>query len=95
MKAKAVTVQEAISDPVKSRIYYKYMDASIIKMAGYTDGTGKHVKGIEDYLPKVQYQRIEHRKMVVNNIVDNWVQFSHSNKFHAIFATSSIPNCLL
>jgi type I restriction enzyme R subunit len=95
MKAKAITVQEAVNDPVKSRIYYKYMDASVIKMAGYLDGSGKHVKGIEDYLPRVQYERIEHRSVVVNDIIDNWVQFSHGNKFHAIFATSSIPDAIV
>lgn len=95
MKAKAITVQEAVSDPVKSRIYYKYMDASVIKMAGYKDGSGKRIKGIEDYLPRVQYERIEHRRVVVNDIVDNWVQFSHGNKFHAIFATSSIPEAIV
>lgn len=94
MMAKAETEIEAINDPEKSKIYYKYMDASLIKMAGYLDGSGKYVKGIEDYLPKSQYEREEHQNMVANDILENWVRLSHNGKFHAIFATSSIAEAI-
>lgn len=36
-KAKAQTEEEAIADPVKSKVYYKYMDASQVGMAGHLD----------------------------------------------------------
>lgn len=94
MLAKAKTEEEAIRDPKKSEIYYRYMDSSKVKMAGYIGKDGKPVKGIEDYLPKSQYNRIDHQKKVVDDILDNWIMLSHNGKFHAIFATSSIPEAI-
>ena len=93
-KAKAQTEQEAISDPKKSKIYYKYMDSSQVPMAGYKDKLGNYIKGIEDYIPAVQYQTEEHTKAVVKDILENWVTLSRNNKFHAIFATSSIHEAI-
>ena len=93
-KAKAKTVEEALQDPKKSEIYYKYMDSSKVKMAGYIGDDGKYVKGIEDYIPNSQYQTEEHQNKVVEDIVDKWVDLSHASKFHAIFATSSIPEAI-
>ena len=93
-KAKAQTEDEAIADPVKSKVYYKYMDASQVGMAGYLDEKGNYIKGIEDYIPKVQYTTDEHTTLVVQDIIDNWVRLSHNSKFHAIFATSSIPEAI-
>lgn len=92
-RAKASTVEEALADPDKSEVFYKYMSPQI-KMAGYTGDDGKYVNGIEDYLPKSQYQREEHRITVIRDIADNWVTLSHNSKFHAIFATSSIPEAI-
>lgn len=93
-KAKAQTEEEAISDPVKSKVYYKYMDASQVSMAGHLDKQGNYIKGIEDYIPNVQYTTDEHTTLVVQDILDNWVRLSHNSKFHAIFATSSIPEAI-
>jgi type I restriction enzyme R subunit len=94
-QAKAATVAEALADPKKSAIYYKYMDSSQVKMAGYPGADGKYVKGIEDYLPTSQYQREEHQNMVVQDIVANWATLSHNGKFHALFATNSIPEAIV
>lgn len=94
MFAKAKTEEEAIRDPKKSEMYYRYMDSSKVKMAGYIGKDGKPVKGIEDYLPKSQYNRIDHQKKVVDDILDNWIRLSHNGKFHAIFATSSISEAI-
>lgn len=93
-KAKAKTEEEAISDPTKSKIYYKYMDASVVPMVGNFDNKGNYIKGIEDYIPNVQYQTEEHTKTVVKDIADNWLTLSRGSKFHAIFATSSIPEAI-
>ncbi|MFC1909120.1 type I restriction endonuclease subunit R [Chloroflexota bacterium] len=93
-EAKATDETEAISDPVKSAVYYKFMDSSKIKMMGSFHAAGKYIKGIEDYLPKSQYTRNEHRNMVVEDIRDNWVTLSHAGKFHALFATSSIADAI-
>lgn len=93
-KAKAQTEKEAISDPIKSKVYYKYMDASQVGMVGHFDNKGDYIKGIEDYIPNVQYQTEEHTTTVVKDILENWVTLSHNSKFHAIFATSSIPEAI-
>lgn len=91
-KAKAATEQEAVNDPVKAAVYYKYMNN--VPMAGYIDASGKYVKGIEDDVPNVQYRTAEHQNAVVDDIVDNYVTISHGGKFHGIFATSSINEAI-
>lgn len=93
-KAKAKTVKEALSDEKKSEIYYKYMDSSKVKMAGSLDKDGKYVKGIEDYIPNSQYETSEHENKVIEDIEDKWIDLSHNSKFHAILATSSIPEAI-
>ena len=93
-KAKAATEEEAISNPKKAKIFYEYMDSSTVKMAGFLGDDGKWVKGIEDYLPKTQYLSSEHQSKVVEDIQENWLTLSHNGKFHAIFATSSIPEAI-
>lgn len=93
-KAKAQTEEEAISDPAKGKIYYKYMNASQVPMVGNFDNKGNYIKGIEDYIPSVQYTTDGHTTAVVKDILDNWVRLSHNSKFHAIFATSSISEAI-
>lgn len=93
-KAKAQTEEEAISEPVKSKIFYKYMDTNQVGMVGHFDAKGDYIKGIEDYIPNVQYTTTEHTTTVVKDILENWVTLSHNSKFHAIFATSSIPEAI-
>jgi len=64
-------------------------------MAGHTERNGQYVKGIEDDVPKSQYSgNPHHQQKVVEDIVDNWVHLSQNSKFHAIFATSSIPEAI-
>ncbi|MGI6174111.1 MAG: type I restriction endonuclease subunit R [Christensenellales bacterium] len=90
-KAKAATVAEAIADPAKSKAFYAYMD---LPMAGGKDAEGNYIKGIEDYLPNSQYTCDEHQKMVVRDILENWLVLSRNGKFHAIFATGSIQEAI-
>lgn len=93
-QAKAQTVEEVNADSQKSEVFYKFMDATKVKMAGLMGDDGKWIKGIEDYIPKVQYISDEHREKVIEDIRSNWSVLSHSGKFHAIFATSSIPEAI-
>lgn len=90
-KAKADSVFEALVDPKKSQVFYEYMQKP---MAGTIDDAGNYVKGIEDYIPNSQYETDAHRKMVVDDIIENWFTLSKGGKFHAIFATSSIPEAI-
>lgn len=91
-KAKASSVEEALADPQKRKIYYKYMND--VPMAGYYDNAGLYVKGIEDYLPRSQYDIDKHREAVISDILGNWQTLSCGSKFHAILATSSIPEAI-
>jgi len=91
-KAKATTPQEAFADPNKKRVFNRYMNEA--PMAGHPDNSGVYELGIEDYLPNTQYRRDEHQNAVVQDIANNWVTLSQGSKFHAIFATSSIPEAI-
>ena len=90
-KAKADSLEDVFGDMRKEKIFNDYMHRP---MAGTYDEKGDYVKGIEEYLPNSQYRGKEHQQMVVQDILDNWVMLSHNGKFHAIFATSSIPEAI-
>lgn len=91
-KAKAADEAEALADPKKREIYNNFMND--VRMAGHLDNSGTYIKGIEDYIPKSQYDRDEHFENVVQDIIQNWVRLSQNGKFHAIFATSSIVDAI-
>lgn len=91
-KAKATTVGEALANPAKKKVFNTYMND--VPMAGHYDNAGVYQKGIEDHLPNSQYNRDEHQNAVVQDIADNWVTLSQDSKFHAILATSSIPEAI-
>ena len=94
LQAKAIDEEEALSDPKKSEVYSKFMNPAMIKMAGDFNTAGQYQKGIEDFVPRSQYERREHKLAVVNDIKDNWTTLSRAKKFHAIFATSSIEEAI-
>lgn len=91
-ESKAKDEVEALECEKKKKVFNKFMTE--LKMAGYVNDAGKYVKGIEDYVSKAQYERIEHQSLVIDDIVDNWVTLSQNFKFHGIFATSSIPEAI-
>ena len=92
-RAKATNVAEAINDPKKAEVFYFWMDTA--PMAGKLNDAGIRVKGVEDYLPQSQYSlNPEHVAAVIDDIVEQFPVLSHGNKFHAILATSSIPEAI-
>jgi type I restriction enzyme R subunit len=91
-KARAVDEAEALSDPEKREIFNRYMND--VRMAGYYEPSGNYVRGIEDFVPKSQYEIDTHQEKVVEDILENWVVLSQNNKFHSIFATSSINEAI-
>ena len=94
-KAKAATVGEAISDDEKSETFYYYMDTTKVPMASTVDDAGNHIEGIEDFLTDAQYwPNTPHHEKVVEDILRRFPVLSHGNKFHAILATSSIPEAI-
>jgi type I restriction enzyme R subunit len=95
-EAKAETEEEALSDEAKKKVYLHFIND--VEMAGHEDENGDYIKGIEDYIPNSQYnnddENPEHRIKVVEDITENWTTLSLNSKFHAIFATSSIPEAI-
>ena len=91
-EAKAADESEVFADDQKKKIYNRFMND--VPMAGKYDENGKYQKGIEDYVPNVQYQTPEHVNAVIDDMLDNWQRLSQGKKYHAIFATSSIPEAV-
>ena len=93
-KVNANSRSEALQDESKAKIYNHYMNKSKVKMITSIDENGKTVHGIEDFVSNQQYMSDEHQNIVVDDIVSNFDRVSHNKKFHAIFATSSIPEAI-
>lgn len=88
-ECKVNSESEALSNSKKASRYYEFMEQK--NMAGYTDEkTKEYVKGIEDYIPSVQYDTDTHRELVVKNILSNWNRISRNKTFSGILATNSI-----
>ena len=107
-EAKAIDIDDVYSDPAKEKIYHHFMDDTM-KMAGYYDKeNNRYIRGIEDYIPDSQYKGYDdlysdknkesegsnHQKAVVQNIKKYWKKKSRNERFHAILATSSIPEAI-
>ena len=104
-KARAESEPDALADQKKRKTYLRYMDPSQVPMAGRRTADGSWEKGIEDYLPESQYRGTDgdgctggtpcdHFRMVFEDVMDGWTTLSHGGKFHAILATSSIPEAI-
>ncbi len=91
-EAKANSLEEVFQSEKKSKIYDHVMNQ--VKMAGHYDTANEYVKGIEDYVPTAQYQTPQHQNKVIEDILEHWMTLSRGNKFHAIFATSSIHEAI-
>lgn len=91
-EAKATDENEVFADDLKKKIYNQFMND--VPMAGEYTSDGKYQKGIEDYIPNVQYQTPEHVNAVIDDMLENWPRLSQGKKYHAIFATSSIPEAV-
>lgn len=94
-KAKAGSVEEALADPVKADVYERYMDKSAVPMGPVMDDSGTIIHGIEDELGRDEYgSDTPHPGMVVTDILEQFPILSHGGKFHAMLATSSIPEAI-
>lgn len=91
-EAKATDESEVFADDQKKKIYNQFMND--VPMAGEYTSDGKYQKGIEDYVPNVQYQTPEHVNAVIGDMLENWQRLSQGKKYHAIFATGSIPEAV-
>lgn len=93
-ESNSTSIEDAYSDPKKKEIYEKFMNNSLVHMTKYVDKNENIHQGIEDYILRRQYDRDEHREAVVEDILNNWLDLSKMNKYHAILATNSIPEAI-
>ena len=93
-QADAASVEEAVADEKKSKVYFHFMSEQEVPMAGVKQEDGTYQKGIEDYYSKELYESDPYQDAVVDDIVENWLTLSRNNKFHGIFAVSSIPEAV-
>ena len=90
----ASSEEEAVTNPSMSKKYYHFMSPSEVPMAGQRQEDGKYLKGIEDYVGDEAWQTDEYEWAIVDNIAENWLTLSRNHKFHALFATGSIPEAV-
>lgn len=81
----ADTEEQAMADELKRDKYLYYLNKGDDKC---------EMKKIEEYIPATQYQTDEYRRAVVKDILKNWNVRSYNSLFHAILATSSIPEAI-
>lgn len=94
-RAKANNVIEAVGDPRKAEVFYRYMDSSKVPMGPMATPAGERIRGIEDFLSNAQYGvGTPHEDAVVDDVIEQFPVLSRGNKFHAILATSSIPEAI-
>ena len=91
-EAKAADESEVFASEAKKKIYNRFMND--VPMAGVYAEDGTYQKGIEDYVPNAQYETAEHVGAVIDDMLENWQRLSQSKKYHALFATSSIPEAV-
>jgi len=78
-KVKAADLAEVMADPEKKKKYFEIYN--------------KPIAELEKELPVSQYWTKTHRMAIIEDIRSNWLNLSR-DIFHAIFATSSIPEAI-
>ena len=91
-KAKCDDIENASKE--QKDIYDYYMNKAVVKMYDYVNSKGETVFGIEHFIHTPLYANKKHHNAVVDNILKNWNVLSNHSKFHAILATSSIPEAI-
>ena len=79
------TMEEALRDSNTKETFLYYMNHGNKKCP---------MTEIEKELSNAQYQMEKHENAVVKNVIDNWMIRSVDSKFHALLATSSIPEAI-
>lgn len=79
------SIEEVMSDPDKKEIFMYYMNQGSKPCP---------MLEIESEVPVSQFRTDMYRKSVVEDIIENWSVRSFNSLFHAIFATSSIPEAI-
>lgn len=79
------TIEDALKDNNSKETFLYYMNHGNKKCP---------MTEIERELSNAQYQTEKHENAVAKNVIDNWMIRSVDSKFHALLATSSIPEAI-
>lgn len=90
-KAGVTSEEEVWHNEERRSVYDAWMARP---MAGALQPDGSYLSGIEDELPNAQYEQEEHCQAVVTDILEDLKIRSRGGKFHALFATNSIPQAI-
>lgn len=93
-KARAADEEQAMADDAKRRRYLEYMDPERHPMAGWWEDGGRYHSGIEDCIPRAQYDNPVHREAVVRDIKARWAVVTQGGRLHGMLACSSIPEAM-
>lgn len=88
------SLEDVEDDPKRLKRYLRLMHDAKMAERYWDAGREEFAKGIEGYVPKSQYQTDEYRCEVVRDIRRNWDRLSLGGRYHAILATSSIPEAI-
>ncbi len=92
-EAKVENEADVFNDPKKTEIYNYWMNE--VPMGADLDDDGHELESIEGWFKDSEiYNTPNHRKAVVDDILKHWISQSHNGKFHAMLATSSIPEAI-
>lgn len=86
------TEEEALANDELRDVYNYWM--LVAPMASTLDEAGQRVEGVEDILPRSQYEREEHCREVVKDIREGWAHLSQGGRFHSMLTVSSIPQAM-
>ena len=90
----ASSIDELIDDPKRLKRYLHLVHDAKMPERYWDAEREEFAKGIEAYVPATQYQTDAYRREVVKDIRRNWERLSLGGRYHAILATSSIPEAI-
>lgn len=84
--------REIFGNKEKEKIWNHWMYD--VPMAEEDDDDGDILESIEGEIPRAQYDCDKHRNAVIQDITKRWMSQSRNGKYHAMLATSSIPEAV-
>ncbi len=95
-KAHAKNADEVYQDEAKKKVFAHYMNKKEVPMGiSAVDAALNKKECIEDYLSKAQYGiETKHEDLVIEDILKQFKTLSNGHQFHAMLATSSIPEAI-
>lgn len=94
LKARVSSIDEIYGNPERESEFTKYAQSLPMEKDVFDEDWNIVGHGVENEVPRTQYETLGHHIAVVDNILDNFKLLSHNNKYSGIFATSSINEAI-